>query len=246
MGFYEEFSKYYDYVFPTGDPQLNFIKKRITDSTNTILDIASGTGNYAIALAEKGFDISAIDLDKGMIEETKVKAKEKGILLNTYVGDMKELDKHFQRETFDVVFCIGNSLVHLTQLEEIQQTLNQMYYILKEGGNLLLQIINYDKIIQYNIDGLPTIENKEVGVKFIRKYVYEEEKRLIHFNTELIVTKGEEEAVYRNSVPLYPLQSQQLIGMLQNAGFKTIDLFGGFQEEPYKEESYGIVVAAKK
>lgn len=246
MGFYEELSRYYDIVFPTGAPQLKFIEKHATDTKDSILDIACGTGNYSISLAEKGFQVTAFDLDEEMIRKTKEKAEAKGVQLATFVGDMKALGEYFQRESFHVAFCIGNSLVHLTKLEEIQEALNQAYKILKKGGHLILQIINYDRIIKYDIDGLPTIEDKEQGVKFIRKYLYEEEKKLIHFNTELIITKGEGEESFANSVPLYPLQSQQLVGMLQNAGFSNVHLYGSFMEEEYKEESYATVVAAEK
>ncbi|SNR98994.1 Ubiquinone/menaquinone biosynthesis C-methylase UbiE [Anaerovirgula multivorans] len=246
MGFYEELSKYYDIVFPTGEAQLKFIEKRTTDTTNNILDIACGTGNYSISIAEKGFQVTSFDLDEGMVSEVKKKAKDKELQLAAFVGDMKILGKYFQEESFHIAFCIGNSLVHLTKLEEIQEALNQMYKVIKRGGHLILQIINYDRIIKYSIDGLPTIEDKEQGVKFIRKYLYEEEKRLIHFNTELIVTQGDRVESYTNSVPLYPLQSQQLIGMLQNAGFTKIQLYGSFMEEAYKEESYAAIVAAEK
>ncbi|WP_170834757.1 methyltransferase domain-containing protein [Natronincola peptidivorans] len=246
MGFYQEFSKYYDIVFPMGNAQLEFIRKRTSNPKGKILDIACGTGNYALALAEKGFFVAALDLDTEMIKQLEDKVKAKGLALEALTGDMKTVKNHFKEGSFDTVFCIGNSLVHLTKLEEIQQALDQMYSILKVGGYLILQIINYDRITKYNIDGLPTIENKDAGVKFIRKYKYEEEKKIIHFNTELVVAQENTTKTYSNSVPLYPLQSQQLMGMLQTAGFQNIQLYGSFLEEEYREESYATVVAAEK
>ncbi|AKL94105.1 methyltransferase [Clostridium aceticum] len=246
MGFYEEFSRYYDIVFPTGEAQLKFIQGASKNTSDKILDIACGTGNYSLALAERGFEVTATDLDEAMMKEVEEKAKAKGLQLKTYIGDMKELATYLPQKGFDVAFCIGNSLVHLTKLEEIQSTLHQMYGILSEEGRLILQIINYDRIMKYNIDGLPTIEDKEAGIKFIRKYNYDENKRLIYFNTELIVAKNDEIKSFTNSVPLYPLLSHQLIAMLQIAGFKDMKIYGNFMEESYREESYAMVVVAEK
>ncbi|AOY75977.1 class I SAM-dependent methyltransferase [Clostridium formicaceticum] len=246
MGFYEEFSKYYDIVFPTGQAQLKFIQEASKNTDDKVLDIACGTGNYAIALAERGFQVSAIDLDEAMMKTVEEKARAKGVQLTTYVGDMRELGTYLQQRSFDLAFCIGNSLVHLTKLEEIQNALHQMHNILGNEGKLILQIINYDRIMKYSIDGLPTIEDREAGVKFVRKYNYDESKRLIYFNTELIVTKNGETRTFTNSVPLYPLLSHQLIAMLQIAGFKDVKLYGNFMEENYKEESYATVIIAEK
>ncbi|MCC5910818.1 MAG: class I SAM-dependent methyltransferase [Clostridiaceae bacterium] len=246
MDFYSEFSKYYDVVFPTGKAQLNFIQKNTPQKNATILDIACGTGNYAIALAEKGLNVSAIDLDEEMINEVKEKAKLKNTQINTYVGNMMRLNEYFKENTFDTAFCIGNSLVHLTDLVDMQETLDRIYDIVKFNGRLIIQIINYDRILKDKIDHLPTIESKEEGVKFIRNYQYDEEQHLINFNTELVVEKEGKKESYTNSVPLYPLKSQELVNLLKGAAFKSIDIYGNFLGEVYSEDSYATIVVAEK
>lgn len=238
MGFYEEFNKYYDSIFPTGKPQLEFISRRINGKN--VLDIACGTGNYSIPLAEGGFNVSAIDLDEGMIEALNLKAKKLGVEVKAIAGDMKNLKGNFENSSFETAFCIGNSLVHLTTKEEILQVLREVFSLLKKSGKLILQIINYDRILKYDVKNLPTIENKEEEISLVRNYEYRD--GLIYFNTELIIQK--EEKIYQSSVALYPLKSDELIEMLKDVGFKVEELYGSFKEEPHSDQSYGTIIVA--
>ncbi|MBM7615222.1 class I SAM-dependent methyltransferase [Alkaliphilus hydrothermalis] len=242
MAFYEEFNKYYDYIFPTGKPQLQFISKRALGSK--VLDIACGTGNYSIPLAEQGLDVSAVDLDEGMIRALRQKAEAKGVTIKAATGDMKLLKEYFQEGGFQTIFCIGNSLVHLTSIDEIQQVLQDIYSLLEEEGILVLQIVNYDRILKYNVDHLPTIDNEDVGVSLVRKYDYNPVEHLVYFNTELIFQ--EQQMKFQNSVSLYPLKSEELQQMLKKAGFKIEEQYGSFKEDCYNEEAYANIIVARK
>ncbi len=242
LGFYNEFNKYYDDIFPAGKPQLEFLTKRIVG--NNILDIACSTGNYSISLAKEGYTVSGIDLDEGMIEVFKKKAREEGVTVNALVGDMKKLQQYYKEESFETAFCIGNSLVHLTTLEEIMQVLKVVYQLLEKKGKMIIQIINYDRILKYNIEQLPTIENNEAGVSLVRNYVKYSGDDLIHFQTELRVIKENE--CYKNVVELYPLRKKELIEGLEKIGFFINEVYGNFKEEPYSDESYATVIVAEK
>ncbi len=241
MGFYEELSRYYDIVFPLGEAQLNFIKKRSKDK-HKILDLAAGTGNYSVALAKLGYNVMAADLDTEMIKKIEKKAYNEGVSVKAFAMDMKEVDK--LEEKFDVIFCIGNSLVHLNNKEEISIVINKLYNLLNKDGVIIIQIINYDRILEKNLKGLPTIERSEERVSFIRDYEKKDDKIL--FKTKLVITKDNDERVYENCVPLYPLLREDLQNILENSGFSSIEFFGGFNEEEYNLNSMATVVSAIK
>jgi 2-polyprenyl-3-methyl-5-hydroxy-6-metoxy-1,4-benzoquinol methylase len=64
-----------------------------------------GTGNYAIYLVSRGFDVTGIDIYPTIIKIAKEKAKKKGIrfkfFLADVLGDLCEV-----KETFDKRLCI--------------------------------------------------------------------------------------------------------------------------------------------
>lgn len=239
MGFYEELSKYYDIVFPLGQMQLKFMLRRIKAKGN-VLDLASGTGNYSIALAKEGYKVAAVDLDEDMVKHVETKNKVEGTSVTPHVLDMKSIDE-FGESTYDGIVCIGNSLVHLNSGEEIKELLKKMYNLLRNNGAAILQIVNYDRVLKYHVKELPLIDRPESGVKFIRNYDIEDGKVL--FKTKLVI-RGER--TYDNCIKLYPLQSQELVNYLKEAGFKDINLYGGFDEREYTIDSFPLVVEARK
>lgn len=241
MKFYKELSKVYDIVFQKDEDTLKFLLKGLKVNSK-ILDLACGTGTYSIALAQKGHRVDAIDLGEEMIKLAKGKG---GVFANFVVGDMTKLCDNFPDERYDMVFCIGNSIVHLKNKEKIEQLILEIYKVLNYDGSIIIQIVNFDRVIKKQIKSLPTIDRSDKGVKFIRNYNLNEEGK-IDFQTELIVKKGEGVENFLNSVPLVPLQSHELIAMLEKAGFQDLNIYGGFKEEEFNEDSFALVVKAVK
>lgn len=241
MGFYEELSRYYDIVFPTGEAQIKFITKR-AKGKKTILDLAAGTGNYSIALGKQGYDVTAVDLDKEMVNKIYEKNKLENTKVKALVMDMRDIDN--VQGKFDVVVCIGNSLVHLDNKEEIENLIKKLYSILNQQGVLILQIVNYDRILKYNIKELPLIEREDLGVKFIRNYQKADNKIL--FKTRLSVKNKDKEEEYENTVELFPIESKDLNDILINTGFRDVEFYGDFNEGAYEVNSMSTVIAAYK
>lgn len=74
-----------------------------------------------------------------MIEELKEIADKRGSKVKSMEGNIIEIKDKFQEDSFDLAFCIGNSLVHLDNLEEIERFFKDTKAILKEI--LLIKII---------------------------------------------------------------------------------------------------------
>ena len=248
MGFYEDFSKYYDLIFQAKKPQLNFIQKR-TPKQGKILDVAAGTGNHAIALREAGYPIWAVEYDQKMLEELEEKQENNDQKVKARLGDMREVDSYYPADFFDTVYCIGNSLVHLSTVEEIETFLRGAHLLLKKGGNLIVQIINYDRIVDQDIKGLPTIKNEEdpkLTAEFVRNYEKIPGSNLLDFHTRLTVEQSGEKKVFENHTPLLPLRYKELKDLLEKAGFKEITVYSNFMEEEYNPEARPLIMTGKK
>ena len=134
---------------------------------------------------------------------------------------MKNLKNKFvNTPCFDFVFCIGNSIAHLESPEDIQDALGQMYSIMNFGATIVLQIINFDRIVKYNISELPIIINNEIGLEFERKYEFNPENGHIKFNTVLKVCNSTLNERFENSIELFPILSHELLEMLKKQTLK--------------------------
>lgn len=244
MGFYEQISKYYDDIFPVGTETLEFIREAAGKPAKCILDVACGTGGYALALAGEGYSVTAVDIDTDMISRAKKKAADQRKKVCFLSWDMRRIGQ--LQEKFDCIYCIGNSIVHLNSPAEIQEVLSQMYGLLKPGGTLVLQTINYDRIIRYGITELPLIRNTAARLEFQRNYRYNAEEETISFDTELRLNEVGNRQVLKNSVRLFALRSGDAENLLKKAGFGNLHFYGGFNRSEYFEDSFLMVMQAHK
>lgn len=233
--FYSEIAKYYDDIFPIGKPQINFLTEILNKPPKDILDVACGSGGYAVYFSQMGYNLVAIDLNHDMIS----KLKEKDQKIDARILDMLKINT--LNKKFDLIYCIGNSLVHLDNLEEMMQFIMSCKDSLKENGNLVIQIVNYDRILDQSIQSLPTIKNDNVPLIFERNYIYLSEKHKIDFHTRLIV----DEIILENHEYLYPLRYKELQKMLKDAGFSNTIFYGSFMKDIYNpQSSFSLVVHA--
>jgi len=248
-GFYHVIAKYYDYIFPAESAQVTFLRNVCDHLPSRILDVACGSGEYALALATSGHKVVAVDLDETMVAcanekvaswETNYTGSTGGIRVAQ--ADMLDLSKNVAG-AFDLIFCIGNSIVHLGGLAEIKSFFDQAKNLLSEDGKAIFQIINFDRIFSKKITALPTVYNEEIDLTFERNYYFDQDSGKVMFDTVLRVGTWQ----VANSIPLFPLFSQDLFALLKESGYEKIEVFGDFEGTAYHADtSYMLVVKAER
>lgn len=230
MSFYRDFSSYYEQIFPVSLETISFFKQ-IFPVQGTVLDLGCGTGGYAYALAQMNYQVQGIDFDQGMIDIARRKNANLDLSISFKQGNMLELD---EIDTYDGIYCIGNTLVHLNNHNEIFEVLGKIYDALKPEGTFILQIVNYDRILNHKISSLPTIKNNDL--EFIRNYQFNGTK--IRFLTELKTNEGN----FTNSVELLPIRQNELFKMMTQIGFYEVRSFGKFDFSPFDMNSSLMLV----
>ena len=239
--FYTSISKYYSEIFPFQPMQLYFVKSRAGELVGKrILDIGCATGELAFKLAESGAKVTGIDLNEDLLNQAKALKIHPN--LHFQVGNMLNLKTDYLSSEFDVLICFGNTLVHLQTEELMRQMLDGVFSVLKKGGQFLLQILNYDYIVNEQVSVLPVIESE--NIRFIRTYKFEENNPLIHFQTELVLKKENE--IISNENQLFALKSQDLIQILKYIEFSEIEMFSNFKKEPFGGKHLPLVLTCNK
>ncbi len=248
--FYHHLADYYDQLFPLNHASTEFVRSFITCPESLVLDIGSATGQLAIALLERPpangtvGSVTAMDIDEKMVDHlnNKILLNELQPRLSVVKGGMADINLLFKPRTYHLILCLGNTLVHLQTLHEIQDFFHSVHNLLRSGGVFIFQVVNYTRILTQHIDQLPLIDKPSVSLT--REYRYDETNHLIHFLTRMTVKETNE--VIKNETVLYPLEYHQLVPIINRIGFDTVTCTGNFNHEPWESNSPALVMALKK
>lgn len=122
-----------------------------------ILDIATGTGDLAIALAQTGAArIVGLDISPGMLEvgKEKVAAKQLDQTIEMVLGDSENLQ--FPENTFDAV-TVGFGV---RNFENLEKGLSEIRRVLKPGGTFV--------VLETSV---PTQTPYKQGYRFYTRYI---------------------------------------------------------------------------
>lgn len=220
------------------------------------LDAGCGVGLHSIILSKLGVEVLGIDISASMIEKAKELAQRFGVSAEFEVLDFS-LIKEKYKEKFELVLCIGNTLPHLINEKDLLIALRNFYNALVPNGILIVQILNYDKIME-NEERIVNVRETPERI-FVRFYdfeptiigspslkVFETRKDFLKFNV-LIVDKTKNYSHKLISTRIKPIKSEDLCRKLRMVGFKEIEIFGDFLKREFKaNESKNIVVFARK
>lgn len=112
------------------------IDKLIDSGALSILDVATGTGDLAIAAAKRNskFKITGVDISAGMLEAGRVKVVNEGLASNIVLLEADSLNLPFDDHQFEatmVAFGVRN-------FEQTVKGLSEMFRVTAPGGIILV------------------------------------------------------------------------------------------------------------
>lgn len=111
------------------------IKKLKKDKPKILLDVATGTGDFAIeALALDPEKVIGIDISEGMLEHGRIKMSRKGLgdKIQLLSGDSEHIP--FEDNKFDAITVAYG----VRNFENLEAGLREMYRVLKPGGKVVI------------------------------------------------------------------------------------------------------------
>lgn len=97
-------------------------------NSTTILDMGMGEGRNAVFLAQKGHQVTGIDISSVAIKKARQLAKENGVRINTVVGTLNKYA--IPNESYDAIICF-----YYVDRELVEK----IYSWLKPGGILIYE-----------------------------------------------------------------------------------------------------------
>ncbi len=133
---YSSLADVYEFLTPevllTPEGNVAAFAQWLPDPPARVLDCACGTGWLAAGLAGAGYEVAAADISPEMVERTRALG---------VPAVVRSWDDTPASGDFDVVLCVGNSLVHAS---DRRTGLRAMAGALRPGGTLLVTSRNWE------------------------------------------------------------------------------------------------------
>lgn len=184
--------------------------KILSHHPKNILDVATGTGDVAITLAQKNqhVHIQGVDISQKMLEVAKQKVNRKDLndQIQLFLSDAENMDQ--EDNSFDVV----TASFGVRNFEELEKGLSEMYRVNRTGGYIYILEFSKPRIFpfkqlynSYFKHILPTIGRIRSGDSKAYQYLYD-------------------------SVQAFP-DRKNFLSILQDVGYNSVDC---------KELTFGI------
>lgn len=246
---YDSFSEEYDVMVNWPERlarETPFLQRVLGDAGRRVLDVGSATGKHALHLAALGYDVFGADPSGQMVERARALAEGRPSVSFVQAG-FGGLRGATQGE-FDAAICLGNTLPHVRSQTDLAQTLADFAAVLRPGGVLVLQLLNYDRILarRQRFLGQTQAKGSRGEYLFFRFYDYGVEG--LTFNMLIQHRAADGQWQWRvESTLLQPVLSSQLLAALEGAGFESIATFGNYGGDPFDPlESNDLIVVAHR
>lgn len=208
-----------------------------------LLDLACGTGELSIKLAEEGYYVTGVDLSADMLAVANEKAVQKGFSLFFVEQDMAQLEG---LEPFDMIGIFCDSLNYLETEGEVIQTFERVFQHLKPGGLFLFDVHSIYKINSLFIDQTYAYNGEDVS------YIWQcfEGENPNSVEHELTFFQLDPHTDQYNRFDELHMQRtfsiDQYEKWLSKTGFELLDISADFHNSKPKEESERIFFTVRK
>ena len=205
-----------------------------------LLDLACGTGSLAVPLAERGFNVTAVDISQEMLAAAAAKSSDVRWLCCDMTGLPFE-------EQFDAVICGLDSINHLHDLNDVQRCFDGVYRSLKKGGVFAADLNTPYKHREVLGNNAYTFDYE--GLYCGWQNESEEDDPLCRVDMFLDFFVENEDGSYTrysDSVSEIAPQPEQITEMLRNSGFESIEMTEYITGEKLSDTSEKFTVTAIK
>ena len=143
--FHSDWAYLYDWVYETsfgsgygrmGLVTTDAVRDLLPSTESRIADIGAGTGRLTLPLLDAGYEISAIDSSKAMLNVLEGKLKADGKQTEIIHAPMSQ----FKTKPVDLALCVFTVFIYVTEDDELSASLENISNHLKPGGYFLFDL----------------------------------------------------------------------------------------------------------
>lgn len=233
---------FYDWMFPESsfieaESQVKKIKVMLGLESGAVLDLCCGPGRHSIPFSKAGFKVTAVDLQPLLLHKAKKRAGEQSQSIEFVESDMRDF---YRESSFDLAVSMYSSFGYFENRDDDRKVLQNVFKSLKEGGAFILDTRGKEiHAMQYSETTSYEMPN---GDLIIQRNSMKESWRVC--DSRWVYVKDGKSWSYDLFLNLY--SGEEIYGMLREAGFSKVDIFGNLDAAPYDDKAERLVAVGRK
>lgn len=204
---------------------------------SSVLDACCGPGRISVELALCGMNVTGVDITQPFLDAARETAEDEGISITLVNHDMRT---YSPEKPFDAAINVYNSFGYCDSIADDTKILEQIYKALKDGGTFILECISRETAVKYFTEGEWF---ERAGMTVLTDFSVAGAWEGLRSRWILIDAEGkrtEHEFIQR----LY--SAAELRDRLRGIGYKSAEVYGGFDLSPYDHKAKTMVIVARK
>ncbi len=191
------------------------------------MELAIGNGRVAIPVARAtGRDVIGLDMSPSMLAMARTAVAEAGVELDLRLADMRDLTLD---EPAALIYCPFRALLHLPTWADRRRTFERVAASLLPGGRFAWNAFAFDHRVASQLDGV----HRESPVPHVNRY-FPGDNRI-----DIVLDRG-------GTSSLWWATWNEWLGLIDVAGLEVEALYGGFDHEPFTDDSNEYVFVTRR
>ena len=206
-----------------------------------LLDLACGTGEFSLRLAQKGIEVIGVDMSEDMLSIAREKAFDSETDILFLCQKAEELDLY---GTVDGAVCCMDSINHITDLKNLEEAIKKVALFLEKGCLFIFDVNTPYK--HESVLGDNTFVFEEENIYCVWQNSYDRETAVTDISLDFFV---EEDGLYERfcenfSERVYSIDT--LTNLLEKSGFNVKAVLGDMSNNAPETLEERIFFVAEK
>ena len=226
-----------DNRFAQADEQVRKVLKLTGIRRGAVLDLCCGPGRHSVALAKRGFKVTAVDRTRFLLNKARRHAKSSRARVEFVRADMRDF---VRPGAYRLALNLWTSFGYFDNKNDDRRALGNIFESLKPGGVCVIDVFGKERLAK--IMHPATVTRCPNGALLVQMHeIFDDWTRI---RNEWILIKGNRAKWFKFHHTMY--SGQELSDRLQQAGFSQVKLYGDFDGQPYGPDAPRLVAVARK
>ncbi len=181
------------------------------------VDLGCGPGCQSLPLADRGYDVLAIDFCRPLIDE--LEQRKGSAKVRTVCDDLLQFREHLA-EPAELIVCMGDTLVHLPDVDSVDRVVDDVADSLAPGGRFIYAIRDYIGDVPEGPDRFVPVRSSDEQI-FTCFLDYKDD--VVHIHDILHRKVGGEWRTEISDYQKLRLDSRRIDRRLENNGLEIVD-----------------------